>query len=189
MCGFYIGFSPTLDLEGEHQQRGKISTNKSDLQHSQWNPFNKSHKFQPLPPCFQVTLRWLRKIADRHWGRGWSYWDVVSPGLEVRMLRAGACVRKPFLSHLIGSQLRRKSGCLAQPSKIHNIVIGIWEGPFVSDTHSGKEAVICPLQPWGLSLFPTRTVETPCGMTEHRVMPDKRKREESRMADWRLVLY
>ena len=27
------------------------------------------------------------------------------------------------------------------------------------------------------------------GMTEHRVILDKRKREESGMADWRLVLY
>ena len=52
MYGFWIGFSPTLDLEAEHQEKGKISTNKSDLQHCQWNPFNQSHKFQPLPPCF-----------------------------------------------------------------------------------------------------------------------------------------
>ena len=31
MYGFWIGFSPTLDLEAEHQETGKISTNKSDL--------------------------------------------------------------------------------------------------------------------------------------------------------------
>ena len=48
--------------------------------------------------------------------------------------------------------------------------------PLVSDTHSGKEPVICPLQPWGLSLFPTRTGETPRGMTEHGIMPDKKKK-------------
>ena len=62
MYGFWTGFSPTLDLEGEHQERGKISTNKSDLQHCQWNPFNQSHKFQPLPPFSKSPLGDLGKL-------------------------------------------------------------------------------------------------------------------------------
>ena len=96
------------------------------------------------------------------------------------------CARKTFLSHLIGSQLQRKFGCLAQYLKIHNPVIEMQEAPQVSSimTPLLEEIQPCVSVAMGVATLLAKAVETLLRVTENRVMPAKEEREKGK--EWQI---
>ena len=98
------------------------------------------------------------------------------------MLRAGACVKKSFLSYLTGTQLRRKSGCLAQPSEIHNTVIEIWEGPLFLIFILEKNQLYAPCSHGGCHSSPREQGKLP---VEWLNMESCLIREKENKAEWR----